>query len=128
MSSGAPCRRKNSERAGAAALQRLRPERVYMDNGQVPKTIKYGSLPDQAGDLYLPSTPHPPVICLLHGGFLRASFGPGHMALCAPDRAPRGFAASNRVVLRVGEPICGLAGPLSGWPGGALTRTGFFAP
>src|SRR5258706_5819382 len=92
MSSGATCRRENSERAGAAALQRLRPERVYMDNGQVPKTIKYGSLPDQAGDLYLPSTPHPPVICLLHGGVWRASYGRDQMDAIAADPARRGFA------------------------------------
>src|SRR5258706_8951369 len=110
MSSGAPCRRKNSERAGAAALQRLRPERVYMDNGQVPKTIKYGSLPDQAGDLYLPSTPHPPVICLLHGGFLRASDGRDQMDAIPADLARPRFAGWNLDDRRLGVPHTGLTG------------------
>src|SRR5258706_12550152 len=84
--------RKIFDRAGAPALQRLRPERVYMDNGQVPKTIKYGSLPDQAGDLDLPSTPHPPVICLLHGGVLRRLYRPADTDAPPARLARRGFA------------------------------------
>lgn len=110
MSSGAICRRESSEGAGAAARRPLRPERVYMDKGADPKTIKYGLLPDQEGDLYLPSTPRPPVVCLLHGGFWRASYGRDQMVAIAADLASRGFAVWNLEYRRLGAPH-------GGWPG-----------
>ena len=81
-----------------------------MDKSAFPKTVQYGSLPDQAGDLYLPSTPRPPVICLLHGGFWRASYARDQMNAIAVDLARRGFAVWNLEYRRLGVPS-------GGWPG-----------
>jgi acetyl esterase/lipase len=98
-----------------------------MDNGQVLKTIKYGSLPDQAGDLYLPSTPHPPVICLLHGGFWRASYGRDQMDAIAADLARRGFAVWNLEYRRLGVPNAGWPGTFDDVLAGIDRLTGFAA-
>ena len=98
------------------------------------RTLAYGALPDQVGDLYLPNVPsggssgtpraaagqalrgparrdgRVPVICLLHGGFWRLPYGREHVAAIAVDLARRGFAVWNLEYRRVGA-----AG--GGWPG-----------
>ncbi|HJW33098.1 MAG TPA: alpha/beta fold hydrolase [Holophagaceae bacterium] len=70
----------------------------------------YGPAPAQVGDLYLPGVSHPAIICLLHGGFWRAPYGPDQMAEVAQDLAGRGFAVWNLGYRRVGEEG-------GGWPG-----------
>ena len=72
--------------------------------------VAYGPLPDQVGDLYLPDTTCPPVVCLLHGGFWRLPYGRDHIAPIAADLAARGFAVWNLEYRRVGSPG-------GGWPG-----------
>ncbi len=74
------------------------------------RTFAYGSLADQVGDLYLPETALPPIICLLHGGFWRLPWGRDHTAAIARDLAHRGFAVWNLDYRRVGTPG-------GGWPG-----------
>lgn len=83
---------------------------VRMDHHASPKTGKYGPLPDQEGDLYLPTRPHAPVICLLHGGFWRMPHGRDQMTAIAQDLVSRGFAVWNLEYRRLGA-----AG--GGWPG-----------
>lgn len=75
-----------------------------------PRTLHYGPMPCQAGELYLPADPQPPVICLLHGGYWRAPWGREQMVPLAEDLQQRGFAVWNIGYRRVGE-----AG--GGWPG-----------
>lgn len=71
---------------------------------------KYGALSEQEGDLYLPDRPHPPVVCLLHGGFWRMPYGRDQMDAIARDLAARGFAVWNLEYRRIGAPT-------GGWPG-----------
>ncbi len=71
------------------------------------RTISYGPLPDQVGDLYLPDSGRPPVVCLLHGGFWRLPWGRDHIAPIAADLARRGFAVWNLEYRR---------GAAGGWP------------
>src|SRR5688572_17780234 len=70
---------------------------------------RYGPPVDQEGDLHLPATPRPPVVCLLHGGFWRAPHGRGQMTAIADDLASRGFAVWNLEYRRLGTPG-------AGWP------------
>lgn len=72
------------------------------------RTLSYGALPDQVGDLYLPAGAILPVIVLLHGGFWRMPWGRDHIAPVARDLARRGWAVWNLEYRRVG------AG--GGWP------------
>ena len=81
-----------------------------MNEQLLPIIEKYGSLESQEGDLYLPASPHPPVICLLHGGFWRKKYGRDQSAAVAQDLASRGFAVWNLEYRRLGEPG-------GGWPG-----------
>lgn len=74
------------------------------------RTIRYGPSDSQAGDLYVPGIPRPPVVCLLHGGFWRLPYGRGELAPIAEDLAARGFAVWNLEYRRIGEPG-------GGWPG-----------
>jgi acetyl esterase/lipase len=74
------------------------------------RTLSYGPSVDQVADLYLPKTPAPPVICLLHGGFWRMPWGREYFAPAAADLADRGFAVWNLEYRRVGAPG-------GGWPG-----------
>jgi acetyl esterase/lipase len=71
---------------------------------------RYGHLDSQVGDLYLPATPRPPVVCLLHGGFWRLPYGRDQMTAIAVDLQTRGFAVWNLEYRRLGEPS-------GGWPG-----------
>jgi acetyl esterase/lipase len=74
------------------------------------RTLSYGPSAHQIGDLYLPTAPTPPVICLLHGGFWRLPWGREHLAPLAEDLVGRGFAVWNLEYRRLGE-----SG--GGWPG-----------
>jgi acetyl esterase/lipase len=73
------------------------------------RTIRYGPSDAQEGDLYLPATPRPPVVCLLHGGFWRMPYGRDQMHAVAGDLASRGFAVWNLEYRRLGSPA-------SEWP------------
>ncbi len=74
------------------------------------QTLRYGPSHSQEADLYLPSIPRPPVVCLLHGGFWRMPYGRNQMLAVAEDLVSRGYAVWNIGYRRVGE-----AG--GGWPG-----------
>lgn len=74
------------------------------------RTIAYGQADAQAGDLHLPFRPHPPVVCLLHGGFWRMPYGREQMEAMAQDLVARGYAVWNLGYRRLGEPG-------GGWPG-----------
>ena len=78
--------------------------------GFVIHTFRYGPAACQAGELYLPDGRHPPVVCLLHGGFWRLPYGRDQMHPIACDLARRGYAVWNIGYRRVGEPG-------GGWPG-----------
>jgi acetyl esterase/lipase len=73
------------------------------------RTVAYGELPEQQGDLYLPEVERPPVVCLLHGGFWRKVYRRDQMDAVARDLVGRGFAVWNREYRGIG------AG--GGWPG-----------
>jgi acetyl esterase/lipase len=74
------------------------------------QAIRYGPSADQEADLHLPSTPRPPVVCLLHGGFWRMPYGREQMSAIADDLTSRGFAVWNMEYRRLGV-------PQAGWPG-----------
>lgn len=88
----------------------------------VPRTLAYGQLPDQVGDLYLPVNARPTpnnlpsgglrVICLLHGGFWRLPWARDSIAPIAVDLARRGFAVWNLEYRRVGDLGGGWSGTL----------------
>jgi acetyl esterase/lipase len=66
------------------------------------RTLSYGPLPDQVGDLYLPTVSRAPLIVLLHGGFWRMPWGRDHIAPIALDLTRRGFAVWNLEYRRLG--------------------------
>jgi acetyl esterase/lipase len=72
--------------------------------------FRYGSAQDQEGDLHLPQADHPPVVCLLHGGFWRMPYGRDQLDGIARDLVARGFAVWNIEYRRLGAPG-------GGWPG-----------
>ena len=74
-----------------------------------PRTLAYGSLPEQVGDLYLPDRTPAPVVVLLHGGFWRMPYGRDQMSDVAGDLQARGYAVWNVGYRRVA--LCG-----GGWP------------
>ena len=75
------------------------------------RSIAYGPLPDQVGDLYEPrGKAGCPVVCLVHGGFWRLPWARDHIAPLARALAARGFAVWNLEYRRVGQPG-------GGWPG-----------
>lgn len=76
----------------------------------LPLTIKYGQFEAQEGDLYLPNTSRPPVVCLLHGGFWRMPYGRDQLADIAKDITAKGYAVWNIEYRRLGAPG-------GGWPG-----------
>ena len=84
-----------------------------MRNSTQPYSIRtffYGSQAGQEGDLYLPRVPHPPVVCLIHGGFWRMPYGREEITAIAKDIALRGYAVWNIEYRRIGAPG-------GGWPG-----------
>jgi len=68
------------------------------------QTIQYGASADQQGDLHLPVTPRPPVVCLLHGGFWRMPYGRDQMNAIANDLVAHGLAVWNMEYRRLGAP------------------------
>lgn len=74
------------------------------------RTVAYGPDEAQVGDLYMPFRAHPPVVCLLHGGFWRMPYGREQMDALARDLVARGFAVWNLGYRRLGVPG-------GGWPG-----------
>lgn len=74
------------------------------------RVARYGPRDGQEGTLHLPAVSHPPVVCLLHGGFWRMPYGREQMTAVARDLARRGFAVWNLEYRRLGA-----AG--GGWPG-----------
>jgi len=68
------------------------------------QTLRYGPSVDQEADLYLPTTPRPPVVCLLHGGFWRRPYGRDQMTAIARDLVSRGLAVWNLEYRRLGTP------------------------
>lgn len=68
------------------------------------RSIRYGPSAHQEADLYLPATPRPPVVCLLHGGFWRMPYGRDQMDAVAADLVSRGFAVWNLEYRRLGSP------------------------
>lgn len=74
------------------------------------RIARYGPRDGQEGTLHLPTVSHPPVVCLLHGGFWRMPYGREQMTEVARDLARRGFAVWNLEYRRLGA-----AG--GGWPG-----------
>ncbi len=73
------------------------------------QAIRYGPSVDQEGDLHLPPTQRPPVVCLLHGGFWRMPHGRDQMVAVADDLVSRGLAVWNLEYRRLGTPG-------AGWP------------
>lgn len=76
----------------------------------IMRFIRYGPTDDHEGDLYLPATPRPPVVCLLHGGFWRMPYGRDQMNEIASALQSGGFAVWNLEYRRLGVPG-------AGWPG-----------
>jgi len=74
------------------------------------ETFRYGAAASQAGDLYLPKAPRPPVVCLIHGGFWRLPYARDQMGPLAENLVRRGYAAWNLEYQRLGEDG-------GGWPG-----------
>jgi len=74
------------------------------------RTEKYGLEAFQEADLYLPTTKHPAVVCLLHGGFWRMPYGREQLVPMAKDLVSKGFAVWN-----IGYRRLGANG--GGWPG-----------
>lgn len=66
------------------------------------QTIAYGPAPDQAGELYLPSVPRAPLVCLFHGGFWRMPYGRDQLHPMALDLQSAGLAVWNLGYRRVG--------------------------
>jgi acetyl esterase/lipase len=73
------------------------------------QTHRYGPAASQVGDLHLPKAKHPPVVCLIHGGFWRLPYGYDQYNPIAEDLTRRGYAAWNLEYRRIGEPG-------GGWP------------
>jgi len=73
------------------------------------ETLRYGALPGQEGDLYLPSRRRASVVVLLHGGFWRQPYGRDQMSAVAADLQRRGHAVWNLEYRRT-------AGGAGGWP------------
>ncbi|WLT31579.1 S9 family peptidase [Geothrix sp. PMB-07] len=74
------------------------------------QTLKYGPDGGQEGDLHLPLTVRPPVVCLLHGGFWKMPYGRDQFDAVAEDLVERGYAVWNLEYRRLGAPG-------GGWPG-----------
>jgi len=66
------------------------------------RTLHYGALEHQTGDLHLPDCPVRAVVCLLHGGFWRMPYACQEMTPLADDLAGRGFAVWNIEYRRIG--------------------------
>jgi acetyl esterase/lipase len=92
---------------GIEILERMPP--------QADKTLPYGPLPLQFGDLWLPAKPLAkgqrwPLLVLLHGGWWLAEYGLGYMGFLCQAMKAQGVAVWSLEYRRVGD-----AG--GGWPG-----------
>jgi acetyl esterase/lipase len=76
------------------------------------QVIQYGPAVDHRADLYVPATPRPAVVCLLHGGFWRMPYGRDQMAAVAEDLVARGFAVWNLEYRRLGTEGAGFPGTM----------------
>lgn len=76
------------------------------------RTFRYGDDVAQVGDLYLPKAHHPPVVCLLHGGFWRMPFGRDQLDTIARELSARGLAVWNLEYRRLGAAGGGYPGTL----------------
>ena len=76
------------------------------------ETVHYGPAPSQVAELFLPKTKGPhPVVLLLHGGcFLKAYEGFPQTSALAADLAARGYAVWNVEYRKLGEPGAGYPG------------------
>ncbi|CAK9007764.1 unnamed protein product [Durusdinium trenchii] len=83
-------------RFSAPALAAERPPRRR-------KTLKYGTLPDQLGDVWAPEAPTGLVV-LVHGGFWLPQYGKDLMTKLASDLMARNWAAWNVEYRRVDGP------------------------
>lgn len=73
--------------------------------GTATRILPYGDLPDQVGDLYLPSDAADgplPVVMLVHGGFWRDQYRRDTLGPLAADLVGRGAAVWNVEYRRVG--------------------------
>ncbi|HEY2167215.1 MAG TPA: alpha/beta fold hydrolase [Jatrophihabitantaceae bacterium] len=70
--------------------------------------IRYGTHPDQFGELHLPTGPPIATVVVIHGGFWRAQYTLDLGTPLAADLAERGYAAWNLEYRRVGSG--------GGWP------------
>jgi acetyl esterase/lipase len=77
--------------------------------GRAPVIHRYGTGPDQFGELWLPGGPAAGTVVVIHGGFWRARYDLSLGRPLAADLAARGYAAWNLEYRRV--PAGG------GWPG-----------
>ncbi|CAL1165885.1 unnamed protein product [Cladocopium goreaui] len=68
-----------------------------------PRTLKYGTLADQVGDLWLPEDPEALVV-LIHGGFWLPQYGKDLMSKLASDVVSRRWACWNLEYRRVAGP------------------------
>jgi acetyl esterase/lipase len=75
-------------------------------------TVHYGPAPSQVADLFVPKTKGPhPVVVLLHGGcFLKQYEGFAQTSALAADLAGRGYAVWNVEYRKLGEPGAGYPG------------------
>lgn len=86
------------------------PRGLVSQQESVLQVIRYGRSADQEADLHLPAAAHPPVVCLLHGGFWKLPYGRDQLTPIAHDLAARGLAAWNLEYRRTG-------GAEPAWPG-----------
>jgi acetyl esterase/lipase len=93
------------------------------------ETVRYGAAPSQVAELFLPKTKGPhPVVVLLHGGcFLKAYEGFPQTSALAADLAGRGYAVWNVEYRKLGEAGAGYPGTFQD-VAGALDRLRAEAP
>jgi acetyl esterase/lipase len=87
---------------------------AYMKQARQPpdEVVRYGPAPAQVAELFLPKAKGPhPVVVLLHGGcFLKAYEGFAQTSGLAADLAGRGYAVWNVEYRKLGEPGAGYPG------------------
>ena len=75
--------------------------------------LRYGELPDQVADLFLPPGAQPaPLLLLIHGGFWKVEYDRIHVRTTARALSDRGYVVASLEYRRVG----GGAASEGGWP------------